>query len=56
MLDAGVVMAWVAAWPSDHLENLYFLPFSVWGGAEMVTCDRRAEPVYERYGLRVVFV
>ena len=22
-------------------------------GAELVTCDRRAAPVYERYGIRV---
>ena len=25
-------------------------------GAELVTCDRRAAPVYERYGLRVHLV
>ncbi len=26
------------------------------GGAEIVTCDRRAVPVYERYGVRVHLV
>jgi predicted nucleic acid-binding protein len=25
-------------------------------GAELVTCDRRAAPVYERYGIRVHLV
>jgi len=25
-------------------------------GAELVTCDRRAAPVYERYGIRVYLV
>ena len=25
-------------------------------GAELVTCDRRAQPIYERFGVRLVLV
>ena len=43
-------------WPAPHRADGPIAATAASFDAELVTCDRRALPVYERYGARAVLI